>query len=398
MPDIEGWHVRDLIAPLFFNDNTELHTLIRKRLILPYLTGSFHPSLIEEYAGGLPMALQKPDGGICPILCGEVWRRCFASLAVNATPIRNEEAKLFTSSYDNFIQTAGIRDGASHCAKILTCFYDNLDVSDPTDPEVIIQIDVANTFNSTNRGLILDVLSGRASRDYACGLKKGDVIPTCDNLSNLFGYFKAMRTCEAKLRYFDWDEQVHIAKGKSGGQQGDPLEMLIFNLTVHHIWRRVLAKFQEARVVAYADDGYIKGKLSVALQVLAELKRVLKEDAGLELNISKTAFLPKAITQQAIFDVAHGFIKATPQLTQLSGEVSLDSFRPDGFVGIGVPIGTDTFVKQFVAKTCRDIIEDVEKLDAFQDCFIHYQLIRFCQATRLQYLNSHIILDNRCVL
>jgi hypothetical protein len=44
------------------------------------------------------MALQKPDGGTRPILCGEVWRRCFASLAVNATPIRNEAAKLFTSS------------------------------------------------------------------------------------------------------------------------------------------------------------------------------------------------------------------------------------------------------------------------------------------------------------
>jgi hypothetical protein len=131
------------------------------------------------------MALQKPDGGIRPILCGEVWRRCFASLAVNATPIRNEAAKLLTSSYDNFIQTAGIRDGASHCARILTCFYDNLDVSDPTDPEVIIKIDVAIAFNSTDRGLTLDVLSGRASRDYACGLKKGDVIPTCDNLTIL---------------------------------------------------------------------------------------------------------------------------------------------------------------------------------------------------------------------
>jgi hypothetical protein len=280
----------------------------------------------------------------------------------------------------------------------LTCFYDNLDFSDPTDPEVIIKIDVANAFNSTDRGLTLDVLSGRASRDYACGLKKGDVIPTCDNLSNLFGYFKAMRTCEAKLRYFDWDGQVHITKGKTGGQQGDPLEMLIFNLTVHHIWGRVLAKFQGARAVAYAGDGYIKGKLSEALQVLAELKRVLKEDAGLELNISKTAILPKDITQQAIFDVAHGFINATPQLTQLRGEVSLDSFRPDGFVGIGVPIGTDTFVRQFVAKTCRDIIEDVEKLDAIEDGFIHFQLLRFCQATRLQFLNSHILLDNRCVL
>jgi hypothetical protein len=126
MPDIDGWHARDLIAPLFFNDNTELHNLIRKRLILPYFTGSFHPSFIEEYAGGLLMALQKQDGGIRPILCGEVWRRCFASLAVNATPIRNEAAKLFTSSYDNFVQTAGIRDGASHCAKVLSVFYDSL--------------------------------------------------------------------------------------------------------------------------------------------------------------------------------------------------------------------------------------------------------------------------------
>jgi hypothetical protein len=38
------------------------------------------------------MALQKQDGGSRPILCGEVWRRCFASLAVNATPIRNAAA------------------------------------------------------------------------------------------------------------------------------------------------------------------------------------------------------------------------------------------------------------------------------------------------------------------
>jgi hypothetical protein len=68
MADIDGWHARDLIAPLFFNKNTDLHNLIRKRLILPYLTGSFHPSFIEEYADGLLMVLQKQDGGICPIL------------------------------------------------------------------------------------------------------------------------------------------------------------------------------------------------------------------------------------------------------------------------------------------------------------------------------------------
>ena len=69
--------------------------------------------------------------------------------------------------------------------------------------------------------------------------------------------------------------------------------MLIFNLTIHHLWGRVLARFQEARAIAYADDGYIKAKLSMALQVLAELKAVFKADAGLELNVSKTSILPR---------------------------------------------------------------------------------------------------------
>ena len=73
-------------------------------------------------------------------------------------------------------------------------------------------------------------------------------------------------------------------------------------------------------------------------------------------------------------------------------------FCPEGFVGIGVPIGTDAFVQNPVAKTCRAIIDDVETLDAIQDGFIHYQLLRFCQATRLQYINSRILLGSRCVL
>ena len=91
-------------------------------------------------------------------------------------------------------------------------------------------------------------------------------------------------------------------------------------------------------------------------------------------------------------------MQATPSLIHLSNDVLLDSFCPEGFIGIGVPIGTDAFVRSFVAKTCRDIIDDVEKLDAIQDGFIHFQILRFCQATRLQYINSHIMLSNRCVL
>jgi hypothetical protein len=146
-----------------------------------------------------------------------------------------------------------------------------------TDTDVIIKIDISNAFNTTDRALTLYVLGGRASRDYACGLKEGQAIFTGENLSNFFGYFKAMRTCHVRLRCFDWDRQVHLAKGKSAGQQGESLEKslekLIFNLTIHHLWRHVLAKHPQARALAYADDGCIKARMSVALQVLADLNK-----------------------------------------------------------------------------------------------------------------------------
>ena len=74
---------------------------------------------------------------------------------------------------------------------------------------------------------------------------------------------------------------------------------------------RVLVKFQETRELEYTDD--VKAKLSVSLQVLAELKPVFKEDTGLELNVVKTTILPvNDVTQQTVFDVTHGIIVPTP--------------------------------------------------------------------------------------
>ncbi len=99
---------------------------------------------------------------------------------------------------------------------------------------------------------------------------------------------------------------------------------------------RVLAKYPQTRALAYPDDGYIKSKMSVTLRVLSELNHVLKEDSGLELNVSKTSVLSKGVTQETVFDVAHNIINTSPNLTHLNGDVLLTSFCPEGFVGIGV--------------------------------------------------------------
>ena len=126
--NVDGWRARETIAFFPARDEPALHALLRKHVILSYLTGDFHITHIEEYAGGLLIALQMPasvGGRIRPILCGDAWRQCFASLAANAAGGSGDN--IFSSTYDNLIQFAGLKDGDSHCAKLLTTMYNNLD-------------------------------------------------------------------------------------------------------------------------------------------------------------------------------------------------------------------------------------------------------------------------------
>jgi hypothetical protein len=69
------------------------------------------------------------------------------------------------------------------------------------------------------------------------------------------------------------------------------------------------------------DDGFIKAKLSVALQVLAELKHVLKLDGDLELNVSTTSILPRASLPRQ-----PSMWRRTSYMVNVSGDVLLASF------------------------------------------------------------------------
>ena len=88
--------------------------------------------------------------------------------------------------------------------------------------------------------------------------------------------------------------------------------MIVFCLSIHHISGRTLAKHnQDACAVAYADDGYIKAKLSVALKVLSDISPVLKEDAGLDLN-DKTKILVKGISAAEAHTAAQRLLTVIP--------------------------------------------------------------------------------------
>ncbi len=112
----------------------------------------------------------------------------------------------------------------------------------------------------------------------------------------------------------------------------------------------------------------------------------------------KTKILVKGISVADAHAAAHCLLIADPSLVHLSPLLSPVSFEVDCYNGLGVPICTDTFIQHFVRDKCQAIMEDVDKLYNIQDGFIHYQLIRYCQTTRLQYLNCHVQLAKQNVL
>jgi hypothetical protein len=69
------------------------------------------------------------------------------------------------------------KDGTSHCLYFLnTAYYDPSFTSseDVEDQMVIMKLDTKNTFGSLDDRLVLDVLSGKSSCDYECGIKSGE--------------------------------------------------------------------------------------------------------------------------------------------------------------------------------------------------------------------------------
>jgi hypothetical protein len=67
----------------------------------------------------------------------------------------------------------------------------------------------------------------------------------CEELHNMFENFKVMSCSKSNLRYFDYLGNVLNTESKAGGQQGDPLEMIVFCFSIHHLWGRTLAKHQQ---------------------------------------------------------------------------------------------------------------------------------------------------------
>ena len=216
-------------------------------------------------------------------------------------------------------------------------------------------------------------------------MKVGDDLPSFPGLWRFFDYFRAMQDTASTLRYVDHNGQVHHVSGSSGGQQGDPLEMIRFCATIHPVWERVRSRYHHARALAFADDGYIHSKLRDCLLILAELKHAVKEDCGLDRTLGKCKIFRKGMPIEEAGSIVRDTIDADQRqhtlhdMLQLHDDQESNVIQVDGITCVGVPIGSPDFVTAFVKSKTAAMVDDVRKLQVLSNGLTHFRLVKFCR-------------------
>jgi len=156
------------------------------------------------------------------------------------------------------------------------------------------------------------------------------------------------------------------------------------------VYHQVFACHAACTGAAICDDVFIVAPLAEGLALAAELKRVLKQDLDLDLDVPKfNCYFPgdRINDDEHAHALFQNALQANPQLACLSG---MDAgISKTGLRVAGVPIGNDEWVQKFVQAKAAAIQADVGKLDIISDGPIHYQMLRFCQNTRRAFLGRN---------
>ena len=95
------------------------------------------------------------------------------------------------------------------------------------------------------------------------------------------------------MRFSDSQGVTHHLPCSKGGQEGHDLDTIHSAVPVHPSIGRVCERQLGCKVVGICDDTFIIARLSKALPCAAEMKKILKADLGMDLNVPKSSvFFP----------------------------------------------------------------------------------------------------------
>ena len=130
-----------------------------------------------------------------------------------------------------------------------------------------------------------------------------------------------------------------------------------------------------------------------------EIRQRVGEDAKLVFNMPKVNIYIPGVSRERARELVLRHIDQDPSLESFRelydqdlhlDEPELGTINATGLICVGVPIGTPEFVNAFVRSKALAIEQDVQKRRIVHDPKIHYDLLRFCQHTRLAFLARNV--------
>jgi hypothetical protein len=298
------------------------------RFINLLLSGKVLNSLARYLAGASLSALEKKDGGIRPLACGNLLRRLTSKCVCS---VFKDQFRDFLMPHQVGVAVPGGAEIVVHEARRITEIFQSRSKYKDFG---FLKIDFKNAFNEVSRQAIYDEL--------------------VENFPQIIPYFNWCYADPTVLFFGDFQVSSEV-----GVQQGDPLGPCFFSLVLRKLILEIEKKFTPRWNRWYLDDGNI-GSDFESLSGILNLIDDLGPKLGLYLNRSKCQI--------------YGFQNPPPESIFPHVEIGKSS----DFDTLGAPIGSPDFCSKFVSKKLLQTYNILDLLPKLNNAQIAFTLLRTC--------------------